>query len=65
MKLTEEQREKLEKCESKEEILKVVDEENIELEDGDLEKINGGGSDNRTKYGGKGGTFGGGHAVYL
>ncbi len=42
MKLTEEQRKKLEKCESKEEILKLVDEENIELDDGDLEKINGG-----------------------
>ena len=42
MKLTEEQKAKLEKCESKEEILKLVDEDNIELEDGDLEKINGG-----------------------
>ena len=42
MKLTEDQKAKLEKCESKEEILKLVDEENIELDDGDLEKINGG-----------------------
>ena len=37
MKLTEEQKVKLEKCESKEEIL--------ELDDGDLEKINGGESE--------------------
>ena len=65
MKLTEEQKVKLEKCESKEEILKLVDEENIELDDGDLEKINGGGYDNHTKFGGKGGTLGGGLAVYL
>lgn len=42
MKLTEDQKAKLEKCESKEDILKLVDEENIELDDGDLEKINGG-----------------------
>ena len=42
MKLTEEQKAKLEKCESKEEILKLVDEESIELDDGDLEKISGG-----------------------
>ena len=45
MKLTEDQKAKLEKCESKEEILKLVDEENIELDDGDLEKINGGESE--------------------
>ena len=61
MKLTEEQRIKLEKCESKEEILKLVDEESIELDDGDLEKINGGEYNNYTKVGGKGGI----HAVYL
>ena len=42
MKLTEEQKAKLEKCKTKEEVLKLVDEENIELDDGDLEKINGG-----------------------
>lgn len=65
MKLTEEQKAKLEKCESKEEILKLVDEENIELEDGDLEKINGGEYNNRVRIGGKGETLGGGHAVYL
>ena len=62
MKLTEEQKAKLEKCESKEEILKLVDEENIELEDGDLEKINGGECKYRIRIGGKGGTYG---ATYL
>lgn len=57
MKLTEEQRIKLEKCESKEEILKLVDEENIELEDGDLEKINGGEYKYHKRIGGKGGVY--------
>ncbi len=57
MKLTEEQKAKLEKCESKEEILKLVDEENIELEDGDLEKINGGENKYRIRIGGKGGVY--------
>ncbi len=61
MKLTEDQKAKLEKCESKEEILKLVDEENIELEDGDLEKINGGEYNPYIKRGGKGGGYG----VYL
>ncbi len=58
MKLTEDQKAKLEKCESKEEILKLVDEENIELDDGDLEKINGGEASRPKIYGGKGGTYG-------
>ena len=57
MKLTEEQKAKLEKCESKEEILKLVDEENSELEDGDLEKINGGEYKNPIRIGGKGGVY--------
>ena len=59
MKLTEDQKAKLEKCESKEEILKLVDEENIELDDGDLEKISGGDnpSDFHRLYGGKGGVY--------
>ncbi len=57
MKLTEEQKAKLEKCESKEEILKLVDEENIELEDGDLEKINGGEYKFHKRIGGKGGVY--------
>ena len=66
MKLTEDQKAKLEKCESKEEILKLVDEENIELDDGDLEKINGGRwYDGIVKVGGKGGTSGEGYGVYL
>ena len=43
MKLTEEQKTRLENCKSKEEILKIVDEENIELSDEDLKKISGGG----------------------
>ena len=42
MKLTEEQKTRLENCKSKEEILKIVDEENIELSDEDLDKISGG-----------------------
>ena len=57
MKLTEDQKAKLEKCESKEDILKLVDEENIELEDGDLEKINGGEYKYPKRIGGKGGVY--------
>ena len=40
-----------------EKVLKLVDEENIELEDGDLEKINGGEYKYHKRIGGKGGVY--------
>ncbi len=50
----EEQKTRLENCKSKEEILKIVVEENIELSDEDLEKISGGGPNG---FDPKGGTY--------